>query len=158
MVSEAEVWRILSEFNSIKPVEFLQQIDVNSMGIGKVLGFISCANREVSAGEISEYMEVSTARVAVLLKKMSDKGLIVKHSDPNDARRVLVSITDEGRTLLKEKREEILLYAGAIIDRFGKEKIEDFIQACREIKSIVEDVERAQNSGDPNSHSISSDK
>ena len=154
MVSEAEVWRILSEFNSIKPVEFLQQIDVNSMGIGKVLGFISCAN----AGEISDFMEVSTARVAVLLKKMSDKGLIVKHSDPKDARRVLVSITDEGRTLLKEKREEILLYAGAIIDRFGKEKIEDFIQACREIKSIVEDVERAQNSGDPNSHSISSDK
>ena len=151
MVSEAEVWRILSEFNSIKPVEFLQQIDVNSMGIGKVLGFISCANREVSAGEISDFMEVSTARVAVLLKKMSDKGLIVKHSDPKDARRVLVSITDEGRTLLKEKRQ---IPKGKV----GKEKIEDFIQACREIKSIVEDVERAQNSGDPNSHSISSDK
>ena len=158
MVSEAEIWEILSEFNSIKPVEFLQQIDVNSMGIGKVLGFISCANREVSAGEISEYMEVSTARVAVLLKKMSDKGLIVKHSDPKDARRVLVSITEEGRKVLKEKRDEILLYSGAVIERFGKDKIEDFIQACREIKSIVEEVERSQNSENPKENTISSDK
>lgn len=144
MVSEAEIWEILSEFNSIKPVEFLQQIDVNSMGIGKVLGFISCADHEVTAGEISDFMEVSTARVAVLLKKMADKGLITKHSDPKDARRVLVSITPEGRTLLEEKRKEILLYSGAIIERFGKKKIEDFIDACKEIKKTVEEVERSQ--------------
>ncbi len=147
MVTEQEIWDILTDFNSIKPVDFLQQLDVASMGIGNVLGFLASSKREVTAGEISEYMGVSTARVAVLLKKMSEKGLIEKHADPKDARRVMVSITDEGMHLLIDKRKEILLYAGAIIERFGKDKIEDFVSACKEIKSIVEDVERAQANG-----------
>ena len=123
MVTEQEIWDILTDFNSIKPVDFLQQLDVASMGIGNVLGFLASSKREVTAGEISEYMGVSTARVAVLLKKMSEKGLIEKHADPKDARRVMVSITDEGMHLLIDKRKEILLYAGAIIDRFGKDII-----------------------------------
>ena len=147
MVTEQEIWDILTDFNSIKPVDFLQQLDVTSMGIGNVLGFLASSNRTVTAGEISEYMGVSTARVAVLLKKMTDKGLIEKHTDPKDARRVLVSITEEGRKLLSDKRKEILLYSGAIIERFGKEKIENFVATCKEIKNIVDEVEQAQKNG-----------
>ena len=144
MISEQDVIRLLSEFNSIKPLDFVQRIDVSSMGIGNVLGYLCESGREVSAGEISDYMEVSTARVAVLLKKMSDKGLITKQSDPHDKRKVMVSITPLGRTAFEEKKKEIILYAGAIVDHFGTEKLEDFIQSCREIKEIVDRVEREQ--------------
>lgn len=144
MASDAEIWEILNDFHSIHPVEFLQQIDITAMGISNLLGFLASSDRVVSAGEISEYMNVSTARVAVLIKKMSEKHLIKKSQDPNDARRVLVSITDEGRTLLCEKQQEILLYSGAIIDHFGKEKIMEFVSTCKEIKQIVDQVEQAQ--------------
>lgn len=144
MVSDQEVCAILEDFNRIRPIEFLQQIDITSMGIGNVLGFLERSDHIVTAGEISEYMNVSTARVAVLLRKMSEKGLIEKKSDPKDARRVLVTITDSGRKVLHEKREEILIYSKAIVERFGKEKIMGFIAACKEIKDIVEDVEKTQ--------------
>ena len=145
MVSDQEVCAILEEFNHIKPIAFLQQIDISSMGIGNVLDFLEKADHVVTAGEISEYMNVSTARVAVLLRKMSDKGLIEKKNDPKDARRVLVSITDAGRRDLSEKREEILLYSRAIIEKFGKEKIMDFVAACKDIKDIVDEVKTQYN-------------
>lgn len=144
MVSEKEIWEILEDFHSIKPVEFIQQIDITSMGISNLLCFLASSDRIVSAGEISEHMNVSTARVAVLLKKMSEKNLIEKSQDPSDARRVMVSITDEGRKLLHEKRQEIFLYSSAIVERFGKERIMDFIETCKEIKEIVHDVEESQ--------------
>ena len=144
MVSQEEVIRLLNEFNRIKPLEFLQRIDVSSMGIGNVLGYLCFAGREVSAGEISEYMDVSTARVAVLLKKMSEKKLITRTSDPHDKRKVMVSITEEGKKQYCEKMNEIILYAGAIIDHFGVEKMEDFIASCKEIRDVVNSVEKEQ--------------
>ncbi|MBR2750299.1 MAG: MarR family transcriptional regulator [Clostridiales bacterium] len=144
MVSDQEVLALLKEFNSIKPLSFVQQIDIQSMGIGNVLGFLMCSGHEVSAGEISEYMNVSTARVAVLLKKMSDKGLITKKNDPEDGRRVLVSITEQGKEAFYEKQKEILLYGGAIVEHFGVDRIKDFIKSCREIRDVVDAVEKQQ--------------
>ena len=145
MVSDKEVLELLQEFNSIKPLAFLQRIDMQSMGIGNVLAFLVTSDHKVTAGEISDYMNVSTARVAVLLKKMADKKLIVKKADPKDARKVLVSITKEGREHLYEQQKEILLYGSAIVDHFGKERIEDFIESCREIREIVDAVETEVN-------------
>lgn len=144
MVSQDEVLRLLNDFNSIKPLEFLQRIDVSSMGIGNVLGYLCYAGHEVSAGEISDYMSVSTARVAVLLKKMSEKKLITKTTDPHDKRKVMVSITEEGKKQYCEKMNEIILYAGAIIDHIGIAKIEDFIASCKDIRDVVNRVEREQ--------------
>ena len=142
MASEKEVIELLQEFSSIHPLEFLQKLDVQSMGISNVLCFLMCADHEVTAGEISEYMNVSTARVAVLLKKMSDKGLIEKHTDPSDGRKVMVAITDSGKALFQEQQREMLLYSGAILDHFGVEKIKEFIDSCRQISQIVDKVEQ----------------
>ncbi len=144
MASDKEVIALLQEFSSIHPLEFLQKIDVQSMGISNVLCFLMCADHEVSAGEISEYMNVSTARVAVLLKKMSDKGLIEKQTDPSDARRVLVAITDSGKALFQEQQREILLYSGAVVDHFGVDKIQEFIGICRQIRDIIDKVEKQE--------------
>lgn len=144
MASDKEVIALLQEFSSIHPLEFLQKIDVQSMGISNVLCFLMRADHEVSAGEISEYMNVSTARVAVLLKKMSDKGFIEKHTDPSDARRVLVAITDSGKALFQEQQREILLYSGAVVDHFGVDKIQEFIGICRQIRDIIDKVEKQE--------------
>ncbi len=144
MASDKEVIALLQEFSSIHPLEFLQKLDVQSMGISNVLCFLMCADHEVTAGEISDYMNVSTARVAVLLKKMSDKGLIEKHADPSDARRVMVAITDSGKELFEEQQREILLYSGAVVDHFGVDKIKEFIESCRQIREIVDKVEQQE--------------
>ncbi|MBQ5967346.1 MAG: winged helix-turn-helix transcriptional regulator [Clostridiales bacterium] len=144
MASDKEVIALLQEFSSIHPLEFLQKLDVQSMGISNVLCFLMCADHEVTAGEISDYMNVSTARVAVLLKKMSDKGLIEKHADPSDARRVMVAITDSGKALFEEQQREILLYSGAVVDHFGVDKIKEFIENCRQIRQIVDKVEQQE--------------
>ncbi|MCR5057513.1 MAG: MarR family winged helix-turn-helix transcriptional regulator [Clostridiales bacterium] len=144
MASDKEVIALLQEFSSIHPLEFLQKLDVQSMGISNVLCFLMCADHEVTAGEISDYMNVSTARVAVLLKKMSDKGLIEKHADPSDARRVMVAITDSGKELFEKQQREILLYSGAVVDHFGVDKIKEFIENCRQIRQIVDKVEQQE--------------
>ena len=144
MITDQEILAILAEFNSIKPLSFLQKIDIQSMGIGNVLGFLLRSEGPVSAGEISEYMNVSTARVAVLIKKMAEKGLITRETDPEDRRRVMCSITPAGRAVLEEKQKEILLYSRAVLEHFGTDRVQDFIESCREIKSVVEEVEEQE--------------
>ena len=53
----------------------------------------------------------------------------------------IISHPDAGKTTLTEK---LLLYGGAIVNHFGKKRIEDFIDSCREIREIVDAVEAEQ--------------
>ncbi|MDE6372091.1 MAG: hypothetical protein K2L61_00955, partial [Clostridia bacterium] len=64
------VFKTLSES---RPTELNNRMNDTQAGIGAVLKILSETDRAVTCGEIAKRMEVSTARVAVLLKKMVAK-------------------------------------------------------------------------------------
>ena len=81
---------------------------------------------------------------ALAFGRTHDDVLITKKNDPEDGRRVLVSITEQGKEAFYEKQKEILLYGGAIVEHFGVDRIKDFIKSCREIRDVVDAVEKQQ--------------
>lgn len=81
---------------------------------------------------------VSTARVAVLLKKMAAKGLITKGHDPADARVTVVSLTEQGRESIREIEGELYRQTGLVIDRVGEERVLEFIAIAQEIQSALQ--------------------
>ena len=105
-------------------------------GIGAVLRILYESPESVTAGYISEFMQVSTARTAVLLKKMSDKGLITKSGDIKDARRTIVSLTDDGRDTVRNMRDDLRSKIYAVIDKLGMDKITEFLEISSEMKSV----------------------
>ena len=81
---------------------------------------------------------VSTARVAVLLKKMAAKRLITKGHDPADARVTVVSLTEQGRESIREIEGELYRQTGLVIDRVGEERVLEFIAIAQEIQSALQ--------------------
>ncbi len=63
---------------------------------------------EVIAGDLSRKMNVSSARIAALLKKMEQGGLITRHSSSVDARRTVVEITPTGIVHAEEIKKQSL--------------------------------------------------
>ena len=86
MAKIEEIEYVYSLLITKEPTEFLERLNDTNAGIGAVLKIISESDREISAGDLAQKMYVSTARIAVLLRKMETKGLIVKASSADDGK------------------------------------------------------------------------
>ena len=105
MATQEQIKKIHSEMEKAQPVDFFKRINEIQAGIGAVLRVLYEYDGTVTAGQISEILEVSTARVAVLLKKMDSKGLITKKHSTDDARVTIVSITEHGKDIINIAKE-----------------------------------------------------
>lgn len=137
MATIEQIEKIHSEMEKAQPVDFFKSINKTQAGIGAVLRMLYDSKETVTAGDISEALDISTARVAVLLKKMTAKGLITKEQASDDARVTVVQLTEHGRDIVKIMRDDLFSQIGAIIDTVGEERLMEFIEIAKEIKVIV---------------------
>ena len=67
-----------------------------SVGEAPVLQYLSGIDGDVIPSEIAKKLKFSRARMSHILDSLESKGYVQRRTDPNDRRRVLVSITEEG--------------------------------------------------------------
>lgn len=140
MATQEQVERIAEELVKAQPTNFSKLINNANVGIGFALKLLYMAQEHcLTAGEISDAMGVSTARVAVLLKKMENKGLIVKETDRSDARVTVVRLSADGEQSVRETKENILRHIAVVIDKIGIEKLQQFIALSVEVKNAMRD-------------------
>ncbi|MGM9665957.1 MAG: MarR family winged helix-turn-helix transcriptional regulator [Eubacteriales bacterium] len=137
MATKEQIETMFEKLEASHPDEFIKHFNETQAGIGAVLRLLESSKDTVTAGDISEVLHISTARVAVLLKKMVSKDLIIKESAPKDARITIVRLTDSGEKAIKEKKEELYGQIGTIIDKIGEEKLAEFIEISREIRKVI---------------------
>ena len=139
MATEQQIEKFLILMEKAKPDKLLETFDEVEAGIGAVLKILYERNEPVTAGMLSEQLEVSTARVAVLIKKMTAKGLIEKEHPESDARVTIVRLTDLGRKTIEKMRDKYRERISKLIDTLGEEKISEYIELSNEIREIMEE-------------------
>ncbi len=141
MAAPEQIEILLEQLNKAPPSEHFQNMDKNTVGIRAILKYLSETDEKVTAGKISEQIKVSTARVAVLLKKMVAKDLIEKEQDPSDGRIVVVKLSEHGKQTAAVLRENIYKHIGEMIDRVGMERMLEFAAISNEIHSVMKEPE-----------------
>lgn len=141
MATGEQIEVLLELMRKAPPSEQFQSIDKNTMGIRAILNYLYETDGRVTAGKISEHMKVSTARVAVLLKKMVAKGLIERESDSEDGRIVVVRLSEYGRLSAYRLQENIYKTMGEIIDRVGMDRMLEFAEISNEIHDVLKNAE-----------------
>ena len=142
MATKEQIECLLDLLEKAPPSEHFQNIDQNVMGIRAILKYLSETNERVTAGKISEHLKVSTARVAVLIKKMEAKDLIEKEQDPDDGRIVVVKLSEHGRQIAMAASKEVYKSIGEMIDKVGMDKMLEFAKISNEIHSIMKKSEQ----------------
>lgn len=137
MATEEQIEMLLKQLEEAPPSVQFKNIDKSNVGVRAILKYLNETNETVTAGKISKYMNVSTARVAVLLKKMAANGLIEKQNDPTDARIVVVRLSEHGAKNAAKVRADIHEQIGAIIDKIGMERMMEFAAISNEIKALM---------------------
>ncbi len=89
-----------------------------------------------SSGELAEVMHVGTGRIGNALKAMQQRGTINRRIDPDDNRRIIVTITDYGRQLITARRREFIDSMGYVLDAVGYDKLSAMLDTLEEIARV----------------------
>lgn len=136
-MDDNKVFELVKEMNKYLPYEVFNLFYIAEKGIYSILEYLINKENAVLAGELSQELNVSTARIAFLLKKMEMRGLIRKIKPINDKRKTLVLITDKGKNLIIKLKNKLILDMQNLVDKIGIEDIETFIKISKKIKISI---------------------
>lgn len=102
-----------------------------------VLGYLVFEKDKVTSGELSEKLNVSTARVASILNSLENKGYIKRTNDNLDKRKTLVTITNKGEKLAYSVKRELTSKIINVIKEVGEEDIKEYIRISLKIENVL---------------------
>lgn len=137
MATNEQIEILLEQMKNAPPSECFQNFDMNTMGIRAILKLLNETDEKITAGKISECMGVSTARVAVLLKKMVTKQLIEKEHDSTDGRVVIVKLSEHGKQVAEQSKKNLYTHIGEMIDKIGMDRMLEFAAISNEIHVVM---------------------
>ena len=102
-----------------------QNISHGEMGI---LLYLSKVKDGVTPGELSSKVNISTGRTAIALKNLEKKHYLTRHKDSDDARHVVVNITEAGRLYEKESSELVYKMTKKMLERLRVEDAAEYVR------------------------------
>ena len=137
MASKMEVFEVMGKLQECSPIEFFKTIEEINSGMGYIMLRLYNAKEEIYAINLSADMQISRARVTMLLNKLISKGFVVKQRSKNDARKEIITITNKGRDEVAKIKQRILDIVNKLIDNLGMDKVNQFFEISNEIKNLM---------------------
>lgn len=135
----------LSLLLKTKPKEFIERLSEGMTGTIPILLYLSTRqDREVLSGELADDLEVSTARIAVILARMQKRGLVEKYKPVRDKRKTIVRITKEGMETLDKAKAKLEAYIDdrlSILNPEEKKTLFDIVKKIIKANAIRKDKE-----------------
>ena len=101
---------------------------VIAQGEDGVLLCLYSMRRPMLSGDLVEHMGLTTGRVANILKRLEQKGLILRTQDDEDRRKAHVSLTERGEALAQQKYADILQAYRQLLAHLGEHDSKDLIR------------------------------
>lgn len=114
----------IKEGTSTPISEMLDEFNCGEIGVLSTLAF---DQNPVTAGELSEKLNVTTARIARILNSLESKQYIRRKNDRTDRRKIFVTITKKGKELADSTKKEIMDKIVQVIQEVGYDEIQTYI-------------------------------
>jgi len=93
-----------------------------------------------TAGEIAEAARLSPASVTGMLDDLERDGIVTRARSDTDRRRVVVTLTDEGRTVLAKRRRRWVKRWEAAMADIPERDLEAAADVMRRIATLLDDL------------------
>ena len=104
------------------------------------LAVIEGEGQPMLTGEVAARMHITSGTITSLLDNLERKSYIVRSSDSDDRRRVLVDITPAAQAVLDEALPAIQQVACQLIDRIGPQRQQALLDILDEIREAAIDL------------------
>lgn len=106
--------------------------DISKGEIG-LLTYLAFDNNYMLAGDLSQTLGLTSGRIASALKSLEGKGFITRVNDPNDKRKVIVSITKEGKTFAENGKQKAILETAGLLEYLGEKDAQELVRLVKKI-------------------------
>lgn len=97
-------------------------------------------NKEITAGDISKRFNISTARVAALLKDLEEKKYVVRNKSKNDLRVTIVELTLKGEDEALKIKNRLTDFISKSIKGIDDSMLETFFKVMEMFVSNVKEM------------------
>lgn len=113
----------------------------DGLTIGHVRALFALDKGEAAtAGEIAEAARLSPASVTAMLDDLERDGIVTRDRSDSDRRQVLVTLTDEGRTLLKKRSRRWLKRWEAALADVPERDLEAAAEVLGRITGLLDEL------------------
>lgn len=110
-----------------------KQVNESMHGEVFVLFYIYKHSNEVIPGDISNEMGISSARIAAILNSLENKEYIIRKIDKDDRRRIIIDLTETGKTFIESQYKEIIDITTSMLKYLGEKDSNDFIRIMKRL-------------------------
>lgn len=136
-----ELFRIVYSFKKLNISAMLP--DVTLMEIRILDMIVRCRDSregtDVKVSDLVNHMKVTAPAVSRSLRKMEEKGYLLRSVDKNDRRNTHLELTERGEAVLKESGAIMHEFAEAILAGMSEEHMSRLIADLKALQSIAAD-------------------
>lgn len=104
------------------------KIEKSSKGANIVIKVLDRLGEPTNPKHLAETLNLSTARIAVVLGNLEKRGLIIRTMDPDDRRRINVSLTESGKKVAKAEKQEMRNKIIRVFELMGEEDTHQYLE------------------------------
>ena len=130
---------LLEKMHHLHGAKPQKDIDEAMQGETLMLDYLAHHGGEALPGEISNQMNVSSARIAQMLNNLEKKGWIIREINPDDRRKILVNLTSAGRTEARERMQKIVKLATKMLTRLGEDDAREYVRIMGRLIDMIEE-------------------
>lgn len=131
---------MLAKMYTLNKTRPQRNINEGMRGEAFVLQYIIHREGAVLPSEISNFMGISTARMAAALNSLERKGFITRRIDPSDRRQILVDLTDQGKAFANDKQQHMLGHTIQMLERLGEKDATEFVRILDRVTDIMAEL------------------
>lgn len=109
------------------------------MGTLAVIKYLYHIETKVTSKQISDELNVSSARMTILLKKLEKDNIIVKEKSEEDARAINIKLTKHGLNKAEEFTNSMNTCIEKLLDTFGLEELIDLLNKMSIFKNVFKE-------------------
>ncbi len=94
--------------------------------------------KKISPTTLSHYHRVNLNTISALLDGLENQGLIERARDPNDRRRVLIQLTEAGRTAALEHAPRLAAHASELFSIYTPQERETLLHLLGKLRDALE--------------------
>jgi MarR family transcriptional regulator, organic hydroperoxide resistance regulator len=116
-----------------------RELGKSMRGEAFVMQYITLRGGPVAPSDMSQFMNISTARMAVALNGLEKKGLVTRRIDPADRRRILVDLTEKGREFATRQHNHMITHTVRVMEKLGEQDAVEFVRILGRLADMVDE-------------------
>ncbi len=138
MATREEVFEALELFKKHSPQRIFKEVNKSEIGALAVIKLLHENEKKLTSSDLCKRLKISSARMAVLIKRLKSKGLVEKMDSDTDSRSKILYLSEKGVALAHKLQANMYQTMEKIVDVFGLEELDSLFVKFNKVREILD--------------------